>query len=484
MKHLKNCALGALLVAGFAGAAPAQDQPRPNTELQFKTPLTEIYAAAGSGRQAIGLGTQPVALAATSADKAPPATAGSETLYDLFLLAKSGDPELGRSRSRLLMSEAETDVARSALRPRVTADFGTSYIDQTTSNIGPRQNSKVTGYNYDVVASVPILHVSTYYNLASAKATARGEEAGVISANQNLINRLAQAYFAVLKAGGDQQIAREELSRVKQALEQAQAFLRAGTGDIIAVYEAQARLDSVVADLTRSENSLTIAEQTLSSIVGKVVSSIADHRLKQPMLPAPNDLEWWLATMEERDPQIRQAQENLAAVAQQTKSAKAEHLPVLDANAGFDDSKGAAFAPTAETRQWHVGAVVTLPLYSGGETSARVRRATASETERRYLLDQVRQQRRESVKQAFFNLRYNVSLIAALEQKEASALVQLNAVKKGRSIGTRTAIDLLNAEQAFSVAQRDLKNALYDNVTRVVELKAAAGVLSEEDIRY
>lgn len=131
-----------------------------------------------------------------------------------------------------------------------------------------------------------------------------------------------------------------------------------------------------------------------------------------------------------------------------------------------------------------MGAVVTIPLYSGGETSARIRRAKAKETERSYALDQVRQQRRESVKQSFFNLRYNVSLIRALEQREASALVQLNAVRKGRSIGARTAIDLLNAEQSYSVAQRDLKNALYDNVLRVIELKSAAGILSEEDIRY
>ena len=413
----------------------------------------------------------------------PSTKEGSETLFDLYLLAEASDPDLGRSRSRYLASQADTDLVRTGLRPHVSADFGYTWLGQSTYNSAPTTlTSTGLGYNYDIIASMPLLHFPIFYNLAASAATERGQELGVVAARQNLIFKLGQAYFALLKARADQLIAKEEISRVRQALDQAQAFLKAGTGDIIAVYEAQARLDSVVADLNRSESTLSLADQRLSSIVGKVVPSIVDYQQIEPRSPEPSDLQWWLTTMEKRDPQIRQAQEGLESSAQQTKSAKAEHLPVIDANTGFDVEKGAAYAPGVETRQWHIGATITVPLYSGGETSARIRRATASETESSFALDQVREQRRDNIKQAFFNLSYNVSLIKALEQREASALLQLNAIKKGRSIGTRTAIDLLNAQQAYSMAQRDLKNALYDNVMRIIELKSAAGILSEEDI--
>ena len=173
-------------------------------------------------------------------------------------MAKASDPDLGRARSRYLGSQADTELARSALRPRVNADVGLSYIDQTSITRGtPSLQSTVLGFNYDVVASAPLLHFSSRFNLASAKAAERGEEAGVTATRQGLILRLTQAYFGLLKTQGDDVIARDEISRVKQALEQAQAFLQAGTGDIIAVYEAQARLDSVLADLNRSESSLT-----------------------------------------------------------------------------------------------------------------------------------------------------------------------------------------------------------------------------------
>jgi outer membrane protein len=106
----------------------------------------------------------------------------------------------------------------------------------------------------------------------------------------------------------------------------------------------------------------------------------------------------------------------------------------------------------------------------------------ASEEERRHTFDETMDQQRENVKQAFFNLRYNISLIKALDQRKASAEIQLAAVKKGRKIGTRNAIDVLNAEQTYSLALRDFRYALYDNIIRVIQLKSAAGILAEADI--
>ncbi|MBJ6727425.1 TolC family protein [Geomesophilobacter sediminis] len=472
--------------AAAARPAPQPAPPQSTTPPGFiagARPQVNVLAAPTPTRPSASSTGSP---AATAAPAGPPAEpVGPENLWDLYLLAKASDPELGRSQARYAGTQADTDVARSSFYPRVSAGFGLNYIDETYyNNPGAASTQTITlfGHNYSASASIPLLHVPSIYNLASAAASARSEDAGVSAAKQNLIAKLVDAYFGILKARADEAIAREEISRVRQALEQAQAFLKAGTGDIISVYEAQARLDSVIADLNRTESVTRIAEQRLSSIVGKPVATVADYLPRQPRTPEPEDIDWWLTRMEERDPQIKQARELLTGSELQTKSAKAEHLPTMDASAAYLVAKGNQFPPQVETHEWQIGATLTLPLYSGGETSARIRRAAANESERRYILDQVREQRRENVKQSYFNLTYNVSLVKALEQKEASSQIQLNAVRKGRSIGTRTAIDLLNAEQAYSVAQRDLKSALYDNVVRLVQLKAAAGILTEEDI--
>jgi outer membrane protein len=411
--------------------------------------------------------------------------AGSQpaTIWELYLSAKAIDPVLGRTEARVLASRAEADQLTSVLLPHIDSSAGIKRITQTLANYTANDlNEDYTALNYNISARMNLLHLPTLHSLSAAAAGLRGEQAGVVAARQNLILKLTDAYFALLKAQTDKQIARGEINRLKQVLDQTQAFLKAGTGDIIAVYEAQSRLDSAGADLTKSESALRLAEQKLATVVGKPVTAIVNYLPQYPTGPDPDDLDWWVVTMEKEQPRVRQAREGMAQTAAQLKAARAEYLPVVQASGGYDVNRGAAALPTAEVRQWFVGASISLPLYSGGETAAKVRRASASEDERRHLFNETLDQHRENVKQTFFNLRYNISLIRALEQKRTSAEIQLAAVTKGRKIGTRNAIDLLNAEQAYSVALRDYTYALYDNFIRVIQLKAAAGILSETDL--
>ena len=406
-----------------------------------------------------------------------------ETIWDLYLSAKVNDPTLRRTEARVTGSKAESDLLFSGLLPHVSSRVGAQQISQTLNNYSEQQTKNdYSSFNYNVSASLTLLSIPTLYSLSAAAASLSGEQAGVTAARQNLIVKFTDSYFSLLKAQVDKQIAEGEIHRLTRVLDQSQAFLKAGTGDIIAVYEAQSRLDGATADLTKSESTLRLAEQRLSTVVGKPVSAIVNYLPQTPAGPEPDSLDWWVATMEKEQPIVRQAREGLNQTAEQRKAVKAEYLPTLQATGGYDVNRGTAALPTAEVRQWFVGATLSLPLYSGGETSAKVRRAVATEEERQHAFDETMDQQRENVKQAFFNLRYNISLIKAQEQRRVSAEIQLAAVSKGRKIGTRNAIDQLNAEQTYSIALRDYKYALYDNFIRVIQLKSAAGILVESDI--
>jgi outer membrane protein len=405
------------------------------------------------------------------------------TIWDLYLSAKAIDPSLGRTEARVSGSKADSDLLLSALLPHLNSSAGIKQISQSLTNYSATDSSyDFTAFNYNVTAQMTLLHVPTLYSLSAAAAGLSGEQAGVTAARQNLIVKITDSYFALLKAQTDKQIAVGEINRLKLVLDQSQAFLKAGTGDVIAVYEAQSRLDGAEADLTRSESNLRLAEQKLSTMVGKPVSSIVNYLPQQPAGPEPDNIDWWITTMEKEQPLVQQAREGFAQTTEQRKAAKSEYLPILQLTGGYDVNRGTAALPTAEVKQWFVGASISLPLYSGGETSAKVRRAVASEEERRHIFNETLDQQRENVKQAYFNLRYNISLIKALEQKKASAEIQLSAVKKGRKIGTRNAIDVLNADQGYSLALRDYRYAQYDNIIRVIQLKSAAGILKEVDV--
>jgi outer membrane protein len=269
---------------------------------------------------------------------------------------------------------------------------------------------------------------------------------------------------------------------VGKVLEQFQAFLKNGTGDVIAVYEAKARLDSAAADLVKVEGQLRLVQQNLASLTGVTVDAVKNIVVEKSAGPQPAELEWWIETMRQRSPLVLQAQKDLLQAEESVKTARAAHLPTIQGNGGFTVDKGSTFLPKVETKQWYASIGISVPIYSGGESSARTRRARAGESERRAMLDDTQEQAIKRLKESYLNLQYNQSLVEAYQRKHESAELQLAAVKKGRTIGTRTSIDLLNAEQSYSVSRRDLTAALYDNLQRRLELKAAAGILDESDL--
>jgi outer membrane protein len=411
------------------------------------------------------------------------ATAEPKDILELYELAKTKDPVVGKAEARLEAGKADQDIALSALMPRISANASQRRFWHKVFNYGPAtMDGSYEGFGYNIGGQLPIFNIPSYLQISAADAGQKSAEAGVAAARQDLIVRLADAYIKLLKAQADEKLYRDELARVSEILKQTEAFLKAGTGDIIAVYEARARMDSAAADLVKTEAQRQIAEQSLSSLTGIIVTAVKDIQVGTPIGPQPDNLDWWIETMYKQNPSIRQAQEDLAQAGHYSDANRAAHAPTIQFIGGYSVDKGSTFLPEVETRQWYIGANVSLPIYSGGETVARTRRAVAGESERRFMLEDSRDQQTRRVKESFLNLRYNASLAEAYKRKHASTELQLTATRKGREIGTRTAIDLLNAEQSYAVSHRDLVGVLYDNLQRSLELKAAAGILTESDL--
>lgn len=403
-------------------------------------------------------------------------------LSALFELAKAKDPTLGRAFAQTEAGKAEHAIARSALLPHLNAGgslkrFWHSVLDYTPTT----QTGQYTGYSYNAAVDVPVFSMPSYYDLSAAKAGCDSAESQLAATRQELMVRLSNAYITLLKAQSDIHLYRDQTKRLAIVLKQAQAFLKAGTGDIIAVYEAQAQQDSANADLVKAESQLRLAEQQLSRLAGTTVTSIRDITPSTPSKAQPDDLEWWLATLSQRHPALNQAQHTVRQYSLYRSAARARHLPTVQASGGYTVDKGSTFLPDVETRQWYVGLALNIPLFSGGETSARSKLAIAQETDRRLVLDDTREQLTQRLKEAFLSIQYNIKLSEAYQHKVTSTDIQLKAVTRGRAIGTRSLGDLLQAEHASAVSRRDLQHALYDNIQLHIELKAAAGILAIHD---
>ncbi|HXE96408.1 MAG TPA: TolC family protein [Dongiaceae bacterium] len=413
------------------------------------------------------------------------AQAQERDLLELYRLAKAKDPSVSRAEARLEAGKADKEIAWSALHPRISANgslrhFWHEVLDYPGA-VDPIKG-EYAGYSYGAGATQWIFNMPAYYQITAAGSGISSAESGAQAERQDLIVRLFNAYILFLKAKADEKLYQDELSRVTKILDQSEAFLKAGTGDIIAVYEAKAHMDSAAADLVKTQGQLRLAQQNLAGLSGVTVDDVKDIAVNKSSGPMPAELEWWLDTMRKNNPALLQAGYDLTNAEESRKSAYAGHLPTIQGYGGYTVDKGSTFLPTVATNQWYVGIGINVPIYSGGENVARTRRALAGEAERRAMLDGAQDQAVRRLKEAYLNLQYNHSLVEAYQRKQESADLQLKAVQKGRAIGTRTAIDLLTSEQSYAISRRDLTAALYDNVLRRMELKSAAGILSEDDL--
>lgn len=413
----------------------------------------------------------------------PAAATEVKEFIELYKLAKAKDPVLGRAVARLEAGKADESIAFAALMPKISASASQRQLWHTVENYGPsKMDGSYDSFAYGVGGQLPIINLPAHLQFYAAEAGVKSAEHGTSLAQQDLIVRVVNAYIAMLKAQTDEKLHKDELARFGEILKQAEAFLRAGTGDVIAVYEARARMDGAAADLIKAEAQRKVAAEELTTLTGIEVDFVKDLPVIIPRHPTPDDLAWWQSTMQTRNPAIKQAQEELVQAERQSGANRAGHLPTVQLSGGYAVDKGSTFLPEVETKQWYVGISANLPIFSGGETMARTRRAVAMESERRHMLTETRDKNSRRLKEAFMNLQYNISLVEALKRKLESAELQLNATRKGREIGTRTAIDLLNAEQTWAVSRRDLNNALYDHLLRHLQLQEAAGTLSEADL--
>lgn len=403
--------------------------------------------------------------------------------HELLKLALDGDPSIKRAEVQLSLVRADADILGSRNYPRVNASFGVNQVSQTLDDKGVSATTDtVWNYTYGLNGSLSVFDVRNKSAIDSIAYDAKSAEEQVVATRYELISRFTNAYFSLLNALQDLQIAKEEAARIKAIFDQANAFLKAGTGDIISVHEAKARIDAVNADLFRYENNLTLARQRLGLLVGREVESVEDFGLASVTGPNPDDLSWWLSTMEKNDPALKAAKERVEKAAFDTEAAYDDYYPYVQVFGGYSVSNGSPFAPDLETRQWNVGAGITVPIYNGGEVASRISKNVTAQSERKYYVQELRRQRTEYLKQLFYDLKYGVAQIESLKQKSHSVELQLTAIKKGREIGTRTAIDLLNAEESFSISERDLKKAVYDNIVRMVQLKCLVGLVDEKEL--
>lgn len=410
--------------------------------------------------------------------------AGAQSLVEVYEAARQYDATYLAARAQA--ESAEFRAAQAGALRLPTVGVGAS---STRTESDPPQGPDLSGTAHQLAlqARQPLFNRSNGVSIDQADKALEISRAELANAEQDLIVRVAQAYFNVLAAQDALNTARANKTAIAEQLASARRNFEVGTATITDTREAQARFDLAGAQELAAENELRTRQLALDQLVGR--SGVTPQPLATPVaLPTltPADPEAWVALALE-SPNVRRAALAYEIARLETDKARAGHLPTVDLvgtlarnrNSGslFEAQRTAGNSSTAS-----VGVQLNLPLFAGFAVQNRVKETLSLEEKSRNDLEAARRSASLGTRQAYLGVQSLQAQVRALEAAEASSKLALEATQTGYRVGVRVNLDVLNAQTQLFSTQRDLARARYDVLVGSLRLRQAAGVLSPEDL--
>ena len=409
-------------------------------------------------------------------------------LVDIYRLALTSDPVYQAAGAGNRAAQELKPQARAQLLPDVNLSAGASknFLDARESNSVSRLGSDDFSSNeYSLTLSQPVFRRDLFIQLGQADDRIDQADTEYAFAQQELILRAAQRYFDVLRAEDTLTFARSALEAFEQQLRQSRQRFEVGLIAITDVEEAQAGFDLATAEVIAAENQLDVAREALREVTGEYHRNLEGLSERLALVaPEPADIDRWTAIALKQNLRLTATRFSSDIARDEIRRQSAGHLPTLDivGSYGREDSTG-GFSGGSEFEQSAIGLQLNVPLYQGGLIVSRTREA-------RHLyqqsVDQVEEQRRAVQRQtrdAYLGVISGISRVQALEQAVRSTESAKAAIEAGFQVGTRTSVDVLDAERDLFAAKRDLAAARYDYIINTLTLKQAAGTLSQDDLR-
>jgi outer membrane protein len=410
-------------------------------------------------------------------------------LLETFRAAQANDPVFAAARATLQAGQEKLPQGRSLLLPSVSVSANSTFNDQNVRYLGPTAfpagSQRYNSNGYSVNLTQPLFRLQNWTAYTEAELQVVQAEAQFKLAEQDLILRVAQAYFDVLIAQDSVQLAEAQKTAITEQLEQAKRNFEVGSATITDTHEAQARFDLTVAQEIAAQNNLEIKRRALQQLINEMPKDIR-HLGKAFKLesPQPADMEQWVNDAELNNPQLAVAKAAAEIAEKEVTRNRGGHLPTVDLVASYakSNANGGNFGVGSEVTGKSVGVQLNMPLYQGGAVNSRGREAEANRERAKEELENARRTVATQTRQAYLGVVSGIAQVKALQQALTSSESVLEASKLGQEVGVRTNLDVLNAQQQLYATRRDLYQAEYNYLVSQLRLKAASGSLGEEDL--
>jgi outer membrane protein len=410
-------------------------------------------------------------------------------LLEMYRAATSQDAVLASARATQQAGQEKTVQGRALLLPSVNLTANSTYNDVSIDFTGGSRGLQYSNSGYGLALVQPLYRHQNWLVYTEAELQVAISDAQYKLAENDLILRVAQRYFEVLMAADTVQLMAAQKQAIAEQLQQVKRNFEVGTSTITDTYEAQARFDLVTSQEVSAQSNLEVARHALQQIINVSPGVLAplgkEFKLAQPM---PADIDKWVEDAQQRNIQVQIAEAALQLAEKEMTRAFDGHLPTLDlvANYSYNAANGGTFIGTgyaaANTRSTNIGVQLNVPLFQGGATQSKYREAEAGRDKAKKELDNAKRTVAVQTRQAYLGVVSGLAQVRALQQALKSSESLLDSSKLGQSVGVRTNLDVLNAQQQVYSTRRDLYQTEYAYLISHLRLKSAVGSLTEEDV--
>lgn len=343
---------------------------------------------------------------------------------------------LEQNRALLRATDEDVAAAVSGLRPQVSAQARMTHNDPT-----PGIGNDSLFSTIDLTASLLLYDFGrTQFGVEAAKETVLATRANLDNVEQQILLTAVQAYVAVLRDTRVVGLRESNLRLITQELRAARDRFDVGEVTRTDVAQAEARLAEARGSLADALGNLEVSSAAYAAATGKGHGGALDGIRSLPKLPGSLKAAQDLGVR--NSPSIRQAQHQISANEFTAAAANASKLPSLTGSAQIGNS-------SAQDTNSSVGLTLSIPIYQGGQLSALHRRAIANVHASRAVLNQSVRNVRQNVANAWSQLRVANAQVAASDRQIRAAQVAFDGVREEAKLGSRTTLDVLNAEQAL-----------------------------------
>jgi TolC family type I secretion outer membrane protein len=407
-------------------------------------------------------------------------TVNAQTIEEALSNAYLTNPGLRAARAELRATDESVNQAISNWRPNVefTTSAGFNRVDSASGFFGSRGLHKPKSGEISVAQSL-YRGGQTVAETEQREFEIQAQRAELTSVEQGVLLDAATAYMNVVR---DQAVVELQINNEKVLLRQLEATTdRFSVGEVTRtdVSQAEARLARAKADRIQAEGDLENARTVFERVIGIPPADLKSPNLKYEL---PEALETAISEASKKSPNVVSALFVEKAARKYVRKVTGELLPEVSLEGSLRKSADQSSAgSTNESAQ--ILATLTIPLYQQGAVSSRVREAKQRAAQRR--LEYLDEQRAaiETSRSAWEDLQTARARIEAFKIEIESSEIALEGVRQEANVGSRTVLDVLDAEQELLDAQVNLVRAERDEFVAATELAAAVGTLTAKEYR-